>query len=99
MLTTAVNGMAALRCVGGTPGRLFTVSRGLRKRERWGSSQPVELTVMREFEDELVDHAVDAYCSTDKLQVGIRRVIEDEVVSVEDAQIISSDAASELSNA
>jgi hypothetical protein len=54
---------------------------------------------MREFEDELVDHAVDAYRSTDKLQVGIRRVVEDEVVSVEDAQIVSSDAASELSNA
>ena len=54
---------------------------------------------MREFEDELVDHAVDAYRSTDKLQVGVRRVVEDEVVSVEDAQVVSSDAASELSNA
>ena len=75
------------------------VSHHLRKREGWKNAQPVKFTVMREFEDELVDHAVDAYCSTDKLQVGIRRVIEDEVVSVEDAQIISSDAASELSNA
>jgi hypothetical protein len=88
--------MAALRCVGGTPGRLNSVSEGLRTRLRWRNLQPVELTVVREFEDELIDHAVDAYRSTHELQIGICGVVEDEVVSVEDAQIISPDAAGEL---
>jgi len=51
---------------------------------------------MCEFEDELVDYAVDAYCAAHELQIGICRVVEDEVVAVEDAQIVSPDAASEL---
>lgn len=32
-----------------------------------GSLQPVYLRVMCEFEDELVDDAIDADCSTDEL--------------------------------
>jgi hypothetical protein len=51
---------------------------------------------VREFEDELINHAVDAYCPTNELQISVCRVVEDEVVSVEDAQIVSPDAAGEL---
>jgi hypothetical protein len=40
---------------------------------------------MRKFEDELINHAVDANRPTDELQVCISRVVEDEVVAVEDA--------------
>jgi hypothetical protein len=53
---------------------------------------------VREFEDELVDDAVDAYRSTHELQVGICGVVEDEVVAIEDTQVVSTDAASELPN-
>ena len=53
---------------------------------------------MREFEDKLIDHAVDAYRAAHELQVSICRVVEDEVVAVEDAQIVSPDATSELSD-
>jgi hypothetical protein len=53
---------------------------------------------MREFEDKLINHAVDANRPADKLQVSVGRVVEDEVVAVEDAQIVSSDATSELDN-
>ena len=54
---------------------------------------------MCEFEDKLIDYTIDANRATDKLKIRVCRVVEDEVVSVEDAQIASSDAASELSNA
>jgi hypothetical protein len=53
---------------------------------------------MRETEDELINDAVDANRPADELQVCISRVVEDEVVPVEDAQIVSSDATGELSN-
>ena len=53
---------------------------------------------MCEFEDELVDYAVDAYRAAHELQIGICRVVEDEVVAVEDAKIVSPDATSELSD-
>jgi len=61
------------------------VSHHLRKREGWKNAQPVKFTVMREFEDELINHAVDANRPADELQVCIGRVIEDEIVAVEDA--------------
>lgn len=97
MLTTAVNGMAALRCVGGTPGKLNRVSHGVAKRKRWGNEQPIKLPVMCELEDEFVDHTVDTYRPTHELQIGVRRVVEDEVVAVEDAEIVSPDATGDLS--
>jgi hypothetical protein len=67
-------------------------------REEWRNSQPIKLTIVRELEDELVNHAVDADGSTHKLKVSVCRVVEDEVVAVEDAQVVSPDATSELSN-
>jgi hypothetical protein len=33
--------------------------------------QPVDFPVMGEFEDELVDHAVNSNCSTDEFEVGV----------------------------
>jgi hypothetical protein len=38
---------------------------------------------VREREDEFVDHAVYAYGSGNKLEVGVGGVIEDEMVAVE----------------
>jgi len=35
-----------------------------------------------EFEDELINHAIDANRATDKFEVSVCRVVEDEVVPV-----------------
>jgi hypothetical protein len=71
MFTTAVKGSAALRWVGGTPGSLNEVScvrTGLR---RFQNVQPIQFPVMRELEDELINHAVDPDRSTDKFEVSV----------------------------
>jgi len=51
---------------------------------------------MREFEDELVDHAVYADRPAHELYVSICRVVEDEIVTIEDAQVVSPDTTSDL---
>ncbi len=51
---------------------------------------------MRETEDEFVYHAINAHGSADEFQGRIVRVVEDEVVQVELAQSLSSNAAGQL---
>jgi hypothetical protein len=51
--------------------------------EGMGKVQPVNNFVVREAEDELVDHAVHTYCSTDELELRVFGVIEDEMMAVE----------------
>jgi hypothetical protein len=70
MFTTAVKGIDALRWVGGTPGNLEG-SAVCRRNNGAQHVQPVDFPVMGEFEDELVDHAVNSNCSTDKFEVGV----------------------------
>jgi len=48
-----------------------------------GKLQPIDNSVVREREDEFVDYAVYAYGSGNELEVGVGRVIEDEMVLVE----------------
>lgn len=59
--------------MGGTPGSLqdvsFVLEYGSGSRE-W-NTQPVEFPVMCELEDEFVDHAINADCSTYELELGI----------------------------
>jgi hypothetical protein len=38
---------------------------------------------VREAEDELVDHAIHTYCSTDELELRVFGVIEDEMMAIE----------------
>jgi hypothetical protein len=51
---------------------------------------------MCEFEDELVNHTIDANRATDKLKISIRRIVENEVVPIKGRQIAPSHAASQL---
>ena len=60
--------------------------------------QPIELSIVCEFEDKLVDHTIDANRATDKLEISIRRIVEDEVVPIEDRQTATPYAASQLFN-
>lgn len=53
---------------------------------------------MCEFEDELVNHTIDANRATDKLQISIRRIVEDEVVPIKDRKTAPAYAASQLFN-
>ena len=51
---------------------------------------------MCEFEDELINHTIDANRATDKLEISICRIVEDEVVPVKGRQIAPSHATSQL---
>lgn len=51
---------------------------------------------MCELEDELVNDTVDAQRPTDQFELGICRVIEDEVVLVKAGQLYPTNATSEL---
>lgn len=51
---------------------------------------------MCKFEDELVNHTIDANRATDKLEISICRIVEDEVVPVKGRQIAPSHATSQL---
>ena len=53
---------------------------------------------MCKFEDEFVNHTIDANRATDKLEISIRRIVEDEVVPIEDRQAAPPYAASQLVN-
>lgn len=59
-------------------------------------AQPVKLPIVRELEDELIDHTVDSNGTTDKIKRRIRGVVEDEVVSVESRKTASSNASGQL---
>jgi hypothetical protein len=61
-----------------------------------GSLQPIKLPIVCELEDELVNHAIDANCPTDKFKVSIGGVVEDEAVSIEGCQTTSSYTTSQL---
>ena len=57
-----------------------------RQKRRWGGEgelQPIDNFVVREREDEFVDHAIYAYGSGNELEVGVGGVIENEMVAVE----------------
>ena len=59
-----------------------------RQKRRWGGEgegwlQPIDSFVVREREDEFVDHAIYAYGSGNELEVGVGGVIENEMVAVE----------------
>ena len=53
---------------------------------------------MCECEDKLVDHAIDANRAADKLEIGICRIVEDEVVPIEDRQAAPPYATGQLVN-
>ena len=82
--------------VGGMPGTLGDVRKICEIWER-GKGQPVNNFVVREAEDELIDHAVHTYCSTDELELRVFWVIEDKVMAVEVCQCFSADSACHLS--
>lgn len=54
---------------------------------------------MGELEDELVNHPVDADSATNKLELCVGRVVEDEVVPVKRRQVVPPDAARQLPRA
>ena len=64
----------------------------------WGHTreQPVYDRIMCEFEDELIDHAIDADCTADKLQLRVLGVAEDKVVCVEVGEIFAADTSCNL---
>jgi hypothetical protein len=64
------------------PGTLGDVRKVCEIGER-GKVQPVNNFVVREAEDELVDHTVHTYGSTDELELRVFGVIEDKVMAVE----------------
>lgn len=66
------------------------------RHKRDGDAQPIELSIMCKFEDELVNHTIDANRATDKLEISICRIVEDEVVPVKGRQIAPSHATSQL---
>ena len=51
---------------------------------------------MREFEDELIHHSIDAHRPADQLELRVVRVAEDEVVAVESSQGFAADASGQL---
>lgn len=51
---------------------------------------------MGKFVDELVNHTVNTYRSTNKIKRSIEGIVEDEVISVELCETASADTASQL---
>jgi hypothetical protein len=51
---------------------------------------------MGKFEYKLIDHSVDSQSSADKLQFGILRVVEDEIVPIEFCQGFTADSTGKL---
>lgn len=62
----------------------------------WHYLQPVNLLIMCKLEDELVYYTINANCTTNKLELGVGRVVEDKVVPVKVCQLLSTDSASQL---
>jgi len=91
MLTTDVKGISTYFPVGGTPGSLPLLQscafEFLLRRE---NVQPVDDLVVREPEDEFVDHPVDAHRAADELHGCIGWVVEDKAFAVEGCQTFSS---------
>lgn len=51
---------------------------------------------MGKLEDELIDYSVDSQCPADKLQIGIIRVIEDEIVPIKVCQGFTANSTGKL---
>jgi hypothetical protein len=66
------------------------------KFQGYGILQPVNLTIVGEFVDELVNHTVNAYRATNKIKRSIQGIVEDEVISVELCETASADTTSQL---
>lgn len=80
--------------VGGTPGSLFTLSRGILSREE--HLHPGNFLVVGEFEDEFIDDPINTNRSAYQIQFGICRVIEDEVMSVKVRKLLTANSTSQL---
>lgn len=59
-------------------------------------SHPVDHLVMSELENELVDDTIDADGPTGKFELGVGRVIKDEVVLVKVGELCTTNAAGHL---
>jgi hypothetical protein len=95
MFTTAVNGTSTCLFVGGTPGSLQQLAIE-HEQSYWLNLQPVKFLVMGKLENKLIDYLVDSQSPTDKLQIGIIRVIEDEIVPIEICQGVTANSTGKL---
>lgn len=78
---TATKGSSSFLFVGGIPGRLTYYVRN--EEIEWKIySQPVELFIVCEFENELIYYSINSDSSTNKFKLCICWVIEDEVFAV-----------------
>lgn len=59
-------------------------------------SQPVNLSIVGTFEDVFIDHAVYADGPADQFGLGVRRVLEDEMIAVECRELLSPDPTGKL---
>lgn len=100
MLTTAIKGISSLRPVGGMPGILAMCQCHVEvHKSPFGprnNSQPVQGCVMGAFEDEFVDHAINAHRSTYQLSFNILGIRVNKMVCVKSRERLSPYAAGEL---
>lgn len=61
-------------------------------------SQPVKLSIMGEFENELVNHAIDAEGAAGELKLRVCRIVEDEVGAVKVRELGTANAAGHLNH-
>lgn len=57
---------------------------------------PVNHLVVSEFKNELVDDAIDANGSAGKLELGVGRIVKDEVVLVKVSELCTTDSTGHL---
>lgn len=57
-------------------------------------SQPVHLLVVGEAEDEFIDNPVNTHRSANKFKRSVVGIVEDEIIEIEFAQLLSADSSS-----
>ena len=99
-MTIETAGTRTYLLVGGTPGALAHILvQGRRVEvEIWLYVQPVNLFGMCEREDKLIDDTVDADGAADDFHRPVWRVLEYEVVTVEECQLVATNPARYLRN-
>lgn len=81
----------------GEPGRFVTISCETdTKMMKYLYLQPIKFFVVGKFEDKLIDYSVDSECPANQLQIGIFRVIENEIVSIEVCQGFAANSTGHL---
>lgn len=92
----AVNGILKYFPVGGTPGRLITVSTSTQFGILSWNLQPINFLSVRQLENEFIDDTIHSNSPADQLQFSVARILENEVIPIKLRQLLSPNTSRQL---